>query len=111
MYFLVSPPIVTIDHNNVTAKVYESVTFMCSATGLEYLSFVWEYNGSVISMSNSTLHQNALIISSVLPQMQGQYKCTVTSSYSNMSSDAITTLHVKGIAIHITTHIFILLSP
>ena len=96
LYFLVSPPIVTIDPNNVTAKVHESITFVCSATGLEYLSFVWEYNGSVISVSNSTLHKNSLTIHSVLPQMQGQYKCTVTSSYSNLSSDAFTTLHVKG---------------
>ena len=93
---LVPPPIVTVDPNNAITKVFEDVTFVCSAIGLGDMSFVWEYNGSVISSSDSALRQDSLTITSVLPQQQGQYKCTVTSSYSNLSSHAFATLHTKG---------------
>ena len=84
------PPIVTILPNNVTAKVYDTITFVCSAVGLGDFSFEWE--------TSNLIHTNerSLTIKSVLPQHQGQYKCTVTSSYSNLSSDAFATLNIKG---------------
>lgn len=97
---LVPPLVVTVDPNNVTAKVYESVTFFCYTNGHGDLSFVWEYGDSVISISNSTLQQNSLTIDSVRPQNQGQYKCTVTLSYSTSSSYALATLNLNGNAIY-----------
>ena len=98
--FLVPPLVVTVNPNNVTAKVYGSVTFFCYSNGYGDLSFVWEYGDSVISASNSTLQQNSLTIESVLPQHQGQYKCTVTSPYSTSSSYALATLNLNGNAIY-----------
>ena len=94
--FLVPPLVVTVDPNNVTAKVFESVTFVCYTAGFGNLSFVWEHDGSVISASNSTVQQNSFTIDSVLPQHQGQYKCTVTSSYSTLSFFALATLNLNG---------------
>ena len=58
--------------------------------------FVWEHDDLAISTSSSTLQQNSLTIDSVLPQHQGQYKCTVTSSYSTLSSYGLATLHLNG---------------
>ena len=86
----VSPPSVTIAPNNVTAKVYENVTFVCSAVGLGSFSFNWESSNSVYT------NERALTFNPVLPRHQGQYKCTVTSSYSNLSSNAFAMLHIKG---------------
>ena len=94
--FLVPPQIVTVYPNNNAVKVFESVTFVCNTTGFGNLSFVWEHDGSVISTSNSTLQQDSLSIDPVLPQHQGQYRCTVTSSYSNLSSYALATLNLNG---------------
>ena len=93
---LVPPLDITVEPNNVTAKVYGSVTFVCYTNGFGDLSFVWEFDDSVISTSNSTLQQNSLTIHSLLPQHQGQYKCIATSPYSNSSSYAFATLNLKG---------------
>ena len=95
---LVSPITVTIDPNIITAKVHGSVTFVCHTTVYGDFSFVWEHDDSVISISNSTLPQDSLSIDSVMPQHQGQYKCTVTASYSNLSvnSDAFAMLNLNG---------------
>ena len=93
---LVPPLLVTIDPNNVTTKVFGSVTFVCYSNGFGALSFVWEYDDSVISTFNSTVQQDSLIIDSVLPQHQGQYKCTVTSSHSSLSTFALATLKLNG---------------
>ena len=92
---IVPSPNVTIVPNDVTAKVYGIVTFVCFAVGFGDLSFQWE--------SSNLVHTNkrSLTINPVLPRHQGQYKCTVTSSYSNLSSDAFATLHVKGNHLHI----------
>ena len=99
-FHTVSPPIVTVAPNNYTANLFESVTFVCSAVGLGDFSFVWEHDGSVISASPSqasTLTQYPLSVGPVMPQHQGQYKCTVTSSYSNLSSDdAFAMLNLNG---------------
>ena len=116
MCFLVSPPTVTIYPNNVTAKILGSVTFICYTTGFGDFSFVWEHDSSVISASNSTLQQDSLSIDPVLPQHQGQYRCTVTASYTNLStnSDAFTMLNLNGNfllsydIIYITLHIVFL---
>ena len=107
--FLVPPLVVTIDPDTVIAKVFESVTFVCYATGLGDLSFVWEHDGSVITASNSTLQQNSLTIDSVLPQHQGQYKCTVTSSYSTLSSYELTTLKLTGNFMHVCDIVIVIL--
>ena len=90
---LVTPPVVTISSNSVTAKVLGSVTFVCSAIGHEDFSYEWELPNLVLATGRS------LTINSVLPQQQGQYKCTATSSFSNLSSNAFATLHVKGMII------------
>ena len=89
-----SLPVVTIAPNDVTAKLYESVTFVCSAVGPGGFSFKWE--------SSNSIHTNerSLTINSILPRHQGQYKCTVTSLYSNLSSDAFATLNIKGNHLH-----------
>ena len=89
------PPNVTIVPNDVTAKVYGSVTFVCSAVGLGDFSFQWESSNLILT------NERSLTINSVLPRHQGQYKCTVTSLYSSLSSDAIAMLHVKGNHMHI----------
>ena len=91
-FYVVSPPTVIIHPNNITGEIFESVQFTCYTTGFEDFSFVWEHDGSVISTSNSTLLQNSIIIDPVLPQHQGQYRCIVTSFFSNFTSDAFTTL-------------------
>ena len=96
---LVSPITVTINPNIITAKVFESVTFVCHTTTIYgNFSFVWEHDGLVISISNSTLPQDFLNIDSVMPQHQGQYKCTVTTTFSNLSvnSDAFALLNLNG---------------
>ena len=95
---LVSPITATINPNNITAKVFGSVTFVCHTTVYGDFSFVWEHGGSVISISNSTQPRDFLRIDSVMPQHQGQYKCTVTASYSNLSvnSDAFAVLNLNG---------------
>ena len=97
-FFVVSSLTVTIDPNNITAKIFESVTFVCTATGSGDFLFTWEHDGSVILTSNSTVQQDSLSIDSILPQHQGQYKCTVTASYSSlvMSSDAFVMLNLNG---------------
>ena len=92
---IVPRPNVTIVPNDVTAKVFGSVTFVCSAVGFGDLSFQWESSNSILT------NERSLIINPVLPRHQGQYKCTVTSSYSNLNSDAFATLHVKGNHLHI----------
>ena len=95
---LVSSLVVTIDPKNVTTKVFWSVTLTCYTNGFGDLLFVWEHDDSVISTSNSTLQQNSLTIDSVLPQHQGQYKCTViyTSFYKVLTSHAIATLSLNS---------------
>ena len=95
-FHIVSPPIVTIDHNNVTAKLHKTVTFVCSAVGLGNFLFVWEHDGEIISAALTAVKQHSLTIHSVLPRHQGQYKCNVTSSYSNLSSEAFVTLQLIG---------------
>ena len=99
--FLVPPLVVTIDPDTIIAKVFGSVTFVCYATGFGDLSFVWKHDGSVIATFNSTLQQNSLTIDSVLPQHQGQYECTVTSSHSTLSSYGLATLRLNGSFIHV----------
>ena len=69
---------------------------MCSAVGLGDFLFVWEHDGEVTSAALSILQQHSLTIHSVLPQHQGRYKCTVTSSYSNLTSEAFATLQLIG---------------
>ena len=100
---IVSPPIVTVDPNNVTVKVYDTITFVCSAIGLGDFSFKWE--------SSDLVHTNErfLTINSVLPKHQGQYKCIAMSSYSNLSSIALATLNIKGNQLHILLSIIIVL--
>ena len=95
-FHIVSLPIVTIDPSNVIAKIHENITFVCSAVGLGDFLFVWEHDGEVTLTALSTLQQHFLTIHSVLPQHQGQYKCTVTSSYSNLTSEAFATLQLIG---------------
>ena len=87
------PPVVTINPNNVTIKVFESVTFVCSAIGFGGFLFKWE-------SLNLIQYNSSLTIDSVLPQHQGQYRCTATSLFSNLSSDAVATLHIKGNYLH-----------
>ena len=94
------PPIVTINPSNIIVSVFDRVTFVCSAVGHGDLLFVWEHDDSVISTSNSTLQQNSITIDSILPQHQGQYKCTVTSSYSTLSSYELATLRLNGNFMH-----------
>ena len=93
---IVSPPIVTIDPTNVIAKVHKNITIFCSAIGVGDFLFVWEHDGEVIATAPSALQQHSLTIHSVLPQNQGQYKCIVTSSYSNLTSEAFATLQLIG---------------
>ena len=96
-YFCIaSPPNVTIDPSNAIAKVNEDVPFVCSAVGVGDFLFVWEHDGEVISAALSTRQQNSFTIHSVLPPHQGQYKCIVTSSHSNLSSEAFATLQLIG---------------
>ena len=93
MCYLVSPPHVTIYPRDATAKIFDNFTFVCYATGLgESFSYEWKYNVSTISTSNS------LTISPILPQHQGQYKCTITLTYSNFTSkaDGFATLNLNG---------------
>ena len=87
-----SPAIVSIIPNNHSVNLYESVAFFCSAIGRGSFSFAWEHNGMVISSSDS------LSIDSVMPQDQGQYKCTVTTTFSNFSinSNASAMLNLNG---------------
>ena len=95
---LVSSITVTINPNITTAKVFGNITFVCHSTVHGNFSFVWEHDGLVISISSSTLSQDSLNIDSVMPQHQGQYKCTVTASYSNFSvnSHAFAELNLNG---------------
>ena len=85
-----SPPNVTINPNNFIAKVLGSATFLCSAFGIGDFSYKWESSNLILT------NERSLTISSVLPQSQGQYKCTATSSYSNLTSEAFAILQVKG---------------
>ena len=94
LILVVSPPNVTIAPNSVTAKVYGSVTFVCSAVGLGDFLFKWELSNSVLT------NERSLTLNPVLPKQQGQYKCTVTSSYSNLSSAEFAVLHIKGNLYH-----------
>ena len=94
LILLVSPPIVTVVPNSVTAKVYGNVTFVCSAVGLGNFLFKWESSNSVLT------NERSLTLNPVLPHHQGQYKCTVTSSYSNLSSAVFAALHIKGNLCH-----------
>ena len=106
-YFLffhtVSPPIVTITPKSYIANLRRSVEFTCNTMGFGDFSFVWEHDGSVISTSNSSLQHNSIYIDAVLPEHQGQYRCTVTSFFSNLRSDAFATLTLNGI---ITVHTY-----
>ena len=95
-YFSVSPPSITVYPKNTTAKVYENVTFVCYTTGHGDFLFSWEHDGVIISASNSSLLKNHLIIDSVLPQHQGHYKCSVTSLFSNITSNASVTLYLNS---------------
>ena len=94
--FLAPSLVVMIDPNNVTAKMFESVKFICYTNVSGGKSFTWEHHGLLISTSNSTSQQDSLIISSIMPKHQGLYKCTVKSSYSNLSSDAVASLNLNG---------------
>ena len=87
---LVSPPNVTIDPNTITTKLYGTITFTCSAVGFGDFSFEW------LSPNFDRTYERFLTIDSVLPRHQGQYKCTVTSLYSNLSSYGLATLNVQG---------------
>ena len=87
---------VTIDPNNVTTEVFKSITFVCYTNGSGDLSFAWEHDNMIISTTTSTLRQNHLTIDSVLPRHQGQYKCTVILSQSNMSYEAFAMLNLNG---------------
>ena len=93
-FLAVSPAIVSITPNNHIANLYESVTLVCSAIGLGNFSFAWEHNGMAISSPVA----DSFRIDSVMPQHQGQYKCTVTTTYSNFSvnSDAFAMLNLNG---------------
>ena len=82
--------------NNATAKMFGGVTFICYTNVSGDKSFTWEHDGLLISTSNSTSQQDSLIISSVMPKHQGQYKCTVKSSYSNLRSNAFASLNLNG---------------
>ena len=99
-FHAVPPPIITINPSNIIVNVFKPITFVCVAVGHGNLLFVWEHDDSVISASNSTLQQNSLTNDSVLPQHQGQYKCTVTSSYSTLSSYGLATLRLNGNFMH-----------
>jgi len=94
--FTESVLVVTIDPNNITVKIFESVTLVCNTTGSGELTFVWEHDGSIISTSNSTSQQDSLSINSVIPWHQGQYKCTVRLFYSSLSSYALASLTLNG---------------
>ena len=85
-----SPPIVTVDPNDVTVKLYDTITFVCSANGLGDFSFKWESSNLI------NTNERSLTIDSILPKHQGQYKCIAMSSYSNLSSDALATLNIRG---------------
>ena len=100
-FHVVPPPIVTINPSNIIVSLFEPVTFVCVAVGHGDLLFVWEHDDIVISTSNSTLQQNSLTIDSVLPQHQGQYRCTVTSSYSTLSSYGLATLRLNGNSMYV----------
>ena len=89
------PPIVTVDPNDVTVKVYDTITFVCSADGFGDFLFKWESSNMVQT------NERSLTIDSVLPKHQGQYKCIATSSFSNLSSSAFATLNIKGNHLHI----------
>ena len=92
--FSVSPPSVTVYPKNITAKIYERVTFVCNTTGYGEFSFSWEHDGVIIAASNSNVLQSYLIVDPVLPQHRGHYKCTVTSLFSNITSNAFATLYL-----------------
>lgn len=101
LFDAVSPPIVRIKPNSITAKVFGNETFFCFATGLGNLSFVWEYNDVVISVYSGMQRSSSITFDPVLPRQQGQYKCAVTSSYSQLSSHEFATLYVTGNNYHV----------
>ena len=63
--------------------------------------FEWYFRTHNLSRSST------FIINSVDPQQGGQYKCTVTSLYSNLSTDAFATLHVRGTYNHVHLYLYI----
>ena len=94
--YLVRPPIVTIDPYTTITKVFGSVVFNCSAVGFGEFSYAWNFNLSLVVLSN----EPTFVIDRVLPQQRGEYRCTVTSSYMQLSSSVVATLSVKGNSVY-----------
>ena len=79
-HIVVPRPVIDTHPGNATVKALASVTFTCSISNVNGVTYSWHRNdGDIPSTRSSGQNTNALTITGVIPPDEGMYYCIVTN--------------------------------
>ena len=88
-HIIVPRPMIDTYPVNTTVKALASVTFTCSVSNINEVTYSWNRNnGDIPSMRSSGQNTNALTITGVIPPDEGMYYCIATNNYGSTSSQS-----------------------
>ena len=80
-------PVITTHPVNTTVKALTSVTFTCSVSNVNEVTYSWHRNNGDIPNNRSRgQNTNALTITRVIPPDEGVYYCIATNDAGSTSS-------------------------
>ncbi len=77
------PPVLQQALSNIVVNAGSTVTFAVAASGNSPLTYAWQYNGTTIAVTNSTL-----LLTNIQPAQSGFYRVTISNQYGSVSSSA-----------------------
>ncbi|MFA6082017.1 MAG: immunoglobulin domain-containing protein [Patescibacteria group bacterium] len=80
-------PSITTQPSNITVSAGQTATFTVAASGTAPLSYQWKKNGSNISGATSSSYTTGTLATG---DSSSKYKCTVTNSVGNVTSNEAT---------------------
>ena len=88
LYFIVAPKAVIITHPvNTTVKALTNVTFTCSASDVNGVTYSWHRNnGDIPNRRSRGQNTNTLTITRAIPPDKGMYYCIATNDGGSTSS-------------------------
>ena len=86
-HIVVPRPVIDTHPGNATVKALASVTFTCSVSNVNGVTYSWHrYNGDIPSTRSRGQNTNTLTIIRVIPPDEGMYYCNATNNNGSTSS-------------------------
>ena len=87
-HIVVPRPVIDTHPVNATVKALASVTFTCSVSNVNEVTYSWRHrnNGDIPSIRSRGQNTNTLTITRVIPPDEGMYYCIATNDGGSTSS-------------------------